>query len=172
MASIGFSAGPPSLDFYAHAFINAQSIEGNYTQVRMVLECISRSSGGWAGYAITQYGSINGVAAGNRTIGTGSVPSPGNYLYSVVSGYVNVGHNADGTRGGCVFATSLGSADSDFNGKGTSGTYSDFPAIPRGPRVKSGGTWRSTVGYVRVGGVWKVAIPYVKSGGTWKVGGG
>lgn len=121
MASLGFAAGPPSLEFYAHTARTAQSIEGNYTQVRMVLECISRSSGGWSGYTITHYGSINGSGAGSASVGTGSVPSPGNYIYSTVTGYVNVWHNADGTRGGCEFAHSLSSADGDFNGKGQGG---------------------------------------------------
>lgn len=82
-------------------------------------------------------------------------------------------HDADGTLPAAsrTFTFSIeASGTSGLGGPTTQSVTLTIPRIPRGPRVKSGGTWRNTIAYVKTGGVWKIAIPYVKQG-TWKVGG-
>ena len=91
----------------------------------------------------------------------------GEWLFA--QGVRTITHNADGTAS-FEFASemtlvSLGTAVA------STGSIA-LPRIPRGPRVRSGGSWRNSVAYVRSGGQWKVAVPYVRSGGSWKVAGG
>lgn len=60
-----------------------------------------------------------------------------------------------------------------YNSQGVSGwSPSSNIQLLSGPRVKYGGTYRTTVSYVKYQGVYRVAIPYVKLAGVWRVAGG
>lgn len=81
-------------------------------------------------------------------------------------------HNADGTLTKQVTGHFADIPTYGWWGSGSTGGNITYTRIPRGPRVKSAGTWRQTVAYVKSGGTWKIAIPYTKSGGVWRIGGG
>jgi len=86
----------------------------------------------------------------------------------VVSGSVNVAHNADGSK----------SISASFNGPNPTFT-SGFPiasgagtlvlpTIPRGPKVAVGAAWQQSVAYCEVAGVWRNCIVYAEVAGAWR----
>lgn len=84
---------------------------------------------------------------------------------------LTVPHNADGTKTVVISANATLANPIPIGTASVSGSL-PLPRIPRGPRVRDGGSWKHSIAYVRDGGTWKIAIPYVRDGGTWKVAGG
>lgn len=157
-----------SREFYVDLVVTpgTANIPGNYTPVTWSLRARGTGSTAWSNDP--QSWSVN--IGGSTASGSWIMDFRSTNLIVVAGNTINVPHNADGTRS----LTSSGtlSTNHSYFGSGTASGTMALPRIPRGPRVRSGGTWRNTVAYVRVGGVWKVATPYVRVGGVWKVAGG
>lgn len=158
------------------AAVTSQNIAGNYSTVYYRVYVVKTSgSGFWSGAsgANTAYARFTGTGgylevwnASGFAYDFRNGSNSGSFLWT--EGTVNIAHNADGT-GSYDFASEI---RLDGLGTATAGTGSrGLPRIPRGPRVKTGGTWRNTICYVKVGGTWRIALPYVKTGGTWRLGG-
>ena len=170
----GFRTSAPTTDFNVYADRIGQSVEGNYTVVRIYVEAVNQGyTGSYNGYPGYQKVSISGILgwtgySANPFMPSGYATGQRRWMYHV--GDIHIPHGDDGTRGAISIAQSVYAN----NGYGGSGSYSfnDFPDIPRGPRIKVGSTWKNSVAYVKVGSTWKIAIPYVKVGSTWKIGGG
>lgn len=93
----------------------------------------------------------------------------GNQAFVVLNTTVWINHNNDGT----LAVSASGSFPSaDILGSASAGLSFMAPRIPRGPKVKDGGTYKNTVAYVKDAGVYKIAIPYIKDAGVYKIGGG
>lgn len=101
--------------------------------------------------------------SGNWTYDFGGIGS-----ITVAAGERWIPHAADGTKSAWCSA-SVRMTD-PAAGTGTPSGALELPRIPRGPRVRHGGTWRHSVAYVRHGGAWRTAIPHVRQGGTWRLG--
>lgn len=114
--------------------------------------------------------------ADGATVGQKSMPNTTLSLLTTAQiASVVIPHNQDGSRPDLVIRGFVDSPSSDNWVPDSTQAYTaaiTLTPIPRGPRIKTGGTWKQTVLYVKTGGVWKIAVPYVKTGSTWKIGGG
>ena len=84
-------------------------------------------------------------------------------------GWVN--HGTDGSQS-VFFSFTFNGAGGTPLGNAYGEDSIALTRILRGPRVRSGGSWRNSVAYVRTGGTWRTAVPYVRSGGAWRIGAG
>lgn len=89
--------------------------------------------------------------------------------YMVLNSSAWINHNADGTL---VVSAAGAFPSADLLGSAYVGLSFSAPRIPRGPKVKDGGTYKPTVAYVKDLGQYKIAIPYIKDGGIYKIAGG
>ena len=164
----------PTTDFYLYADRVGQDISGNYTTVRMYLGAINRGNTtsyangfGQQGLGISGIANLTGYTA-NPFIVRGVQNGVQRWLSGPYD--VQVPHNPDGTRGAVTLYMTLAYIDEPY--AEWTAPFNDFPAIPRGPKVKHNGTWKNTVPYVKHNGSWKIAIPFVKQSGSWKNSGG
>lgn len=147
-----------------------QDIADNSSRVRLIVEDTKLSGSGYQGWGNMSGnakvdGSTEWSVSGEDWSFTGSTPKTVRYVNKVI----RIDHDSDGTKSVSFSATTtLGSSVGTASASGTL----NLPRIARGPRVRSGGTYKPTVAYVRVSGSWKIAIPYVRHSGTWKVAGG
>lgn len=172
---ISVTKSAPTTEFVLECDRVSQSVENNTTRLAIYLRAINRgntsSFSNWPG---TQTGSVDGVGTAGAYSANPFLPSGvGTGVQRWRSGphYIDIPHGDDGTRGAVTLRQTLVYGNGAVNESATV-SFNDFPAIPRGPRVKVAGVWKNTVAYVKVAGVWKIAIPYVKVAGIWKIGGG
>lgn len=137
MGTVRISAtkSSPATTFYLEADRYSQSVAGNYTTLRIYLRAIN-GPGGSTGSSFSGAGvQIAGVDGVDSNVGQHSanpfLPSGfanGATRWHDGPWYVNVPHNADGTRGAVTLRMSLdyGSIDVDHTA-----SFNDFPTIPR-----------------------------------------
>lgn len=155
----------------------SQSIAGNYSTVYYrVLVTKSGSSGYFSGASSRNNGNCyaEGVAHlwswGNGSFDFRNGSSGGSF--TMAEGYVNIPHAMDGTGAFNIYGNISIETPSDYGTASTGSGWKSLPRIPRGPRVKHGGTYRNTILYVKHSGTYRIAIPYVKHAGAYKIGGG
>lgn len=114
---------------------------------------------------------VNGVTVWNHE---GQLSTRANNMLLLHSASRTITHNADGTKTVPFEATIISRMQGTFwtVPRLTVKKSHALSRIPRGPRVRHNGVYRSTVPYVKHAGKWKVAVPYVKHNGSWRVAGG
>ncbi len=167
---IAVSKTSPSTSFYLEADRISQDIAGNYTTIRCYLRCVNDgSTGSFSNFSGQQIGSIDGIGTFGTHSGTPFLPS------GVAGGAtrwrdgpydVNIPHNADGTRGAITLRQGL-YYDGGGVAQDNTAAFSDFPTIPRGPKVEQSGAWQQSVAYVEQSGAWQTALVYVEQSGAW-----
>lgn len=152
--------------------LESQDVATNTSVVRRRLQATKNAGDGkWNNDETSSWSfTVNGATVSDDTVAydfTASTPQTIVFRNDTIT----IAHDDDGTKTVAFSATSELVNVLPIGTASVSGSLT-LPRIPRGPRVRSGGSWRHTVAYVRVGGVWKIAIPYVRTGGSWKVAGG
>lgn len=167
---IAVAKSSPSTTFYLEADRIGQSIAGNYTTVRFYLRCVNNGgTGSFSSYAGNHIGSIDGIGEFGRHSGTPFLPSGvagGATRWRDGPWDVNIPHNADGTRGAITLRQGL-YYDGGAVAQDNTASFSDFPAIPRGPKVEKDGAFSQSILYVEHNGAWVNAIIQVEHNGAW-----
>lgn len=176
---IDWTSGSPTTEFYLQCDRVSQSIANNSTRLGIHIGAINRgSSSSFSNYNGYQQGQVDGVGVAaqegpmNPFLATGHAA---NSLRWDTYGEIDIPHNSDGTRGAVTLRMILAYGPSGATGGQFTAAFSDFPAIPRGPRIKNvDGTWHTSTAYIKnVDGTWHVATPYIKNvDGTWHTAGG
>lgn len=175
---IDWTSGAPTTEFYLQCDRVSQSIVNNSTRLGIHIGAINRgSSSSFSNYTGAQYGVVDGVgtAVGRSTNPFLPTGVGANVLRWDVYGEIDVPHNSDGTRGAVTLRMPLSYGPSGATGGSFTAAFSDFPAIPRGPRIKNvDGTWHTTTAYLKnADGTWHVGTPFIKNAdGTWHSAGG
>lgn len=168
---IGVAKSAPSTNFYLECDRDSQSIAGNYTRLRFRLRAVNAgSTGSYSNYPGRQFGSVDGIGTFADYQPNPFLPSGyanGQVRWDIGPYYLDIPHNADGTRGAVTLRMGL-----YYDGGGVAEehtvSFNDFPAIPRGPRVEDGGIWKPSLAYAEDAGVWKQCLVYAEVANAWK----